>query len=124
LKGERRNQGVYLRLYRWETSQQVQSVDEGDRGVRRSTLLYTYIGNIKWKVENEKKVIVPVLEEVDMATIYATQKRLWEKLVDRYVKRDIKLSENCEKQYSLISGHSTCGQTWSRWVTTQYQATL
>jgi hypothetical protein len=50
-------------------------------------------------------VIPPDLDEE--AAKSATQKRILEKRVDEYVKRDTKLQENCENLYSLVFGQCT-----------------
>jgi hypothetical protein len=51
--------------------------------------------------------VAPKPENIDIATINTTDKRIWEKRVDEYVKRDVRLTENCEKLYSLIIGQCT-----------------
>jgi hypothetical protein len=67
---------------------------------------YTYGGDIRWSIENEKKYTVVVPEDID-ATSSSTDKRIWEKRIDKYVKRDLELNENCDKLYSLIFGQCT-----------------
>jgi hypothetical protein len=46
--------------------------------------------------------VPPKPKNIDIATTNATSKRIWEKRVDEYVKRDVRLTENCKKLYSLI----------------------
>jgi hypothetical protein len=41
------------------------------------------------------------------ATATATEKQIWEKEIDEYVRRKAKLTANCEKLYSLILGQCT-----------------
>jgi hypothetical protein len=55
-------------------------------------------------IENEQTFTVPNPAALDPYVIYATERRIWENQVDEYVKRDIKLNENCEKLYSPIFG--------------------
>jgi hypothetical protein len=66
-------------------------------------ITYTYGGDIRWSIENEKRHKVVGPPDLD-ATAAATYKRIWEKRVDEYVRRDLKLSDNCKKLYSLIFG--------------------
>jgi hypothetical protein len=51
--------------------------------------------------------IVPKPDDIDDKTVTVTDKRIWEKCVDEYVKRDARLVEHCEKLYSLILGQCT-----------------
>jgi hypothetical protein len=64
---------------------------------------YTYGGDIRWTIQNEKK-FTPPLDLNEKSAKSETQKRIWEKRVDKYVKRDITLQEKYEKLYSLIFG--------------------
>jgi hypothetical protein len=63
---------------------------------------YTYGGGVKWTIENEQKFTVPVPPDVETDKLNVTVKRIWEKRVDKYVKRNVKLDVNCEKLYFLI----------------------
>jgi hypothetical protein len=65
---------------------------------------FTYGADLKWTIEHEKMFIAPKPGDIDLATINATDKHIWEKRVDEYVKRNMRLSENCKKLYSLILG--------------------
>jgi hypothetical protein len=57
-------------------------------------------------MENEKKFEVPGPTALaDKATF--TQKRIWKKRVDEYLKRDLKINENFDKLYTLIYGQCT-----------------
>jgi hypothetical protein len=64
---------------------------------------YTYGGDIRWTVENEKMFPVPCPKDV-AADAGATINRIWERRVDEYVKRENKLAANCETVSSLILG--------------------
>jgi hypothetical protein len=64
---------------------------------------YTYGGDIRWTVENEKMFPVPCPKDV-AADAGATDKRIWERRVDEYVKRKNKIAANCETVFSLILG--------------------
>jgi NTP pyrophosphatase (non-canonical NTP hydrolase) len=56
---------------------------------------YTCEGDIRWTVENKIKFVVPESAELpEKAT--ATDKRIWERRADEYVKRENKLAENCQ----------------------------
>jgi hypothetical protein len=68
---------------------------------------FTYGADPKWTIEHEKLLVAPKPGNIDLVTIIATDKRIWEKRVDEYVKRDIRLTENCENLYSLILGQCT-----------------
>jgi hypothetical protein len=52
------------------------------------------------------KFTVPKPGDIGIRTAGATEKHIWEKRVDEYVKRDIRLEESCEK-LSLIIGQCT-----------------
>jgi hypothetical protein len=64
---------------------------------------YTYGGDIRWTVENKKMFNVPCPKDV-AADDGATDKRIWERRVDEYVKRKHKLAANWENVFSLILG--------------------
>jgi hypothetical protein len=64
---------------------------------------YTYGGDIRWTVENEKMFPFPCPKDV-AADAGATDKRIWERRVDEYVKCENKLAANCETVFSLILG--------------------
>jgi hypothetical protein len=64
---------------------------------------YTYGGDIRWTVENEKMFPVPCPKDV-AADDGATIKRIWERRVDEYAKRENKLAANCDTVFSLILG--------------------
>jgi hypothetical protein len=44
---------------------------------------------------------------VDIDKLEATNKLIWENRIDGYVKRAMKLNDNCQKLYSLIWGQYT-----------------
>jgi hypothetical protein len=67
---------------------------------------YDYGGYIRWSIKNEKKY-VPIKPANVGVTAKATDKRIWEKEIDAYVRRKSKLTANCEKLYSLILGQCT-----------------
>jgi hypothetical protein len=54
-------------------------------------------------VENENMFPVPFPEDVAVDA-GATIKRIWERRVEEYVKRENKLAANCETVFSLILG--------------------
>jgi hypothetical protein len=57
-------------------------------------------------VEKESKFVVPLPAEIpEKAT--ATQKRIWERRVDDFVKRENKLAENYQTLDSLVWGQCT-----------------
>jgi hypothetical protein len=60
-------------------------------------LTFTYGGDLNWTIEHTKKFVVPEPDDIDAKTISATDKNIWEKRVDEYVKRDVILEENCER---------------------------
>jgi hypothetical protein len=68
---------------------------------------FTYGSDLKWTIEHEDKLTVPKPRDIDIKTVSATEKCIWEKCFDEYVKRDVRLEENCEKLYSLIIGQCT-----------------
>jgi hypothetical protein len=67
---------------------------------------YEYGGDIRWSIKNEKKYVPTKPDDVG-TTARATDKRIWEKNIDAYVRRKAKLTANCEKLYSLILGQCT-----------------
>jgi hypothetical protein len=67
---------------------------------------YDYGGDKRWSIKNEKKY-VPIKPNDVGTTATATNKRIWEKEIDEYVRRKAKLTVNCEKLYSLILGQCT-----------------
>jgi hypothetical protein len=64
---------------------------------------YDYGGDIRWSIKNEKKYEPTKPNDVG-ATATATDKRIWEKEIDEYVRRKAKLTAKCAKLYSLILG--------------------
>jgi hypothetical protein len=68
---------------------------------------YTYGGEMRWTIGNEQKCVITIPSDLDAATTTSTQQRIWETHINEYVKRDIKMNENCEKLYSLILGQCT-----------------
>jgi hypothetical protein len=70
-------------------------------------ITFTYGADLKWMIEHEEKFTVTNPGDIDIRTVSATGKRIWEKRNDEYVKRDVRLEENCEKLYSLIIGQCT-----------------
>jgi hypothetical protein len=65
---------------------------------------YTYRGDMRWAIENEQNLMVEVPKDLPVESTSATDKKIWEKRIDEFVKRDIKLNENCKILYSLILG--------------------
>jgi hypothetical protein len=64
---------------------------------------YDYGGDMRWSIKNKAK-FVP-LKPTDIGTLTdPTDKRVWEKEIDEYVRRKAKLTVNCEKLYLLILG--------------------
>jgi hypothetical protein len=67
---------------------------------------YDYGGDIRWSIKIEKKY-VPIKPADVGTTATATDKRIWGKEIDEYVRRKAKLTANYEKLYSLILGQCT-----------------
>jgi hypothetical protein len=64
---------------------------------------HTYGEYIMWSMENKEKFKNP--EPMDLAyNATAIKRRIWEKRVDEYVKRDVKLNKNIKKLYTLVYG--------------------
>jgi hypothetical protein len=56
---------------------------------------YSNGGDIRYTVENEKMFVVQVpADPVDKVS--ASEKRIWEQIIDEYVKRENRLVANCE----------------------------
>jgi hypothetical protein len=73
---------------------------------------YTYGGDIRWTVKNEKRFTVPKPEDSDETSASsATEQRIWERCTEEYIKRDDILTENCETVYSLVMGQCTESMT-------------
>jgi hypothetical protein len=67
---------------------------------------FTHRGDIQWTVEHEKRFKFP--HPVDLeSSIIATDRCIWERRVDEYVKRNNKLTENRETAFSLVVGQCT-----------------
>jgi hypothetical protein len=64
--------------------------------------IYTYGGDVRWTIDNEPKFTVSVPPDGKIVELNATAKHIWEKRIDEYCKRDLKLAESCEKLYSSI----------------------
>jgi hypothetical protein len=62
---------------------------------------YDYGGDTRWSIKNEKKY-VPIKPANVETTTTATDKRIWEKEIDEYVRRKAKLTVNCEKLYNDV----------------------
>jgi TolA-binding protein len=64
---------------------------------------YPYGSDIRWTIQNLK-----LFKEEDPNELAAAssvlKKRMWEKRVDEYIKRENKLKENCQMAYSLVIG--------------------
>jgi hypothetical protein len=60
---------------------------------------YTHGSDIRWTIDNT--------EVVHCVDAKATAKRIWERRIDEFFKRDNKLAENCKTVYSLIMGQCT-----------------
>jgi hypothetical protein len=67
---------------------------------------YQYGGNIRWTIENLERFKEEEPKELD-TTATGVQKRMWERRVDEYIKRENKLRENCRTAYSLVTGQRT-----------------
>jgi hypothetical protein len=67
---------------------------------------YQYDGDIRWTIDNLER-----FKEEEPKELYTTatgiQKRMWERRVDEYIKRENKLRENCRTAYSLVTGQCT-----------------
>jgi hypothetical protein len=68
---------------------------------------FTYSADLKWTIDHEEKFTVTKPGDIDIKTINSTDKHIWEKRFDEYIKRYVRLVENCEKLYSLILGQYT-----------------
>jgi hypothetical protein len=67
---------------------------------------YDYGGDMRWSIKNETK-FVPTKPTGIGASTDPTEKRIWEKEIDKYVRCNAKLTVNCKKLYSLIFGQYT-----------------
>jgi hypothetical protein len=61
---------------------------------------------VRWSIKNEK-IYVPTKPAGIGASTDPTDKRIWEKDIEDYVRRTAKLTINCEKLYSLVLGQRT-----------------
>jgi hypothetical protein len=67
---------------------------------------YPYGGNIRWIIQNLE--LFKEEEPSEMAASSSVlKKRMWEKRVDKFIKRENKLKENCQMAYSLVIGQCT-----------------
>jgi hypothetical protein len=64
---------------------------------------YQYGGDIRWTIKNLEKFKEEEPKELD-TTATGVQKRMWERRVDEYIKRENKIKENCRTAYSLVTG--------------------
>jgi hypothetical protein len=67
---------------------------------------YCFGGDIRWTIQNlslykedEPKECVDTTSDV--------KKRVWERRVDEFIKREDKLKDNCQAAYSLVMGQCT-----------------
>jgi hypothetical protein len=67
---------------------------------------YQYGGDIRWTIENLENFKGEEPKELDI-TATGVQKRMWERRVDEYIKRENKLKENLPTAYSLVTGQCT-----------------
>jgi hypothetical protein len=67
---------------------------------------YDYGGDIMWSIKNGETSVPTKHADVDEKTT-ATDKRIWEKDIDEYVRRKVNLTVNRKKIYSLILGQCT-----------------
>jgi hypothetical protein len=67
---------------------------------------YDYGGDVRWSIKNEETYL-PTKPAGIGASTDPTDKRIWEKEIDEYVRRKAKLTSNCEKLYSLVLGKCT-----------------
>jgi hypothetical protein len=64
---------------------------------------YVYCGDARWTIENEKRLTVTMPEDIPAYTS-ATKKRVWERRIEEYVKRNDRLTANLETTFSLVMG--------------------
>ena len=68
---------------------------------------YAYGGDIRTTIENEQIYIVPRPKDIKGKGASDMDRRILDKQVDEYVKRDAKLKENCSGVFSLLLGQCT-----------------
>jgi hypothetical protein len=64
---------------------------------------YAYGGYMRWTIQNPKHYVEEGPEELG-ETKSIVKKRMFEKRVDEFIKRETKLKENCQAAYSLVLG--------------------
>jgi hypothetical protein len=67
---------------------------------------YSNGGDIRYTVENEKVFVVQVPDD-PIYKASASEKRIWERRIDEYFKRQNRLIANCETVYALMMGQCT-----------------
>jgi hypothetical protein len=67
---------------------------------------YDYVGDVRWSIKNKEKYVPAKPAGIGTSTD-PTDKRIWDKDIDEYVRRKAKLTSNCEKLYSLVLGQCT-----------------
>jgi hypothetical protein len=67
---------------------------------------YVYGGDVRWTIKNEKRFTVPMPDYIS-ANASTTNKRVWERCIDEFVKRDNRLTANLETAFSLVMGDCT-----------------
>jgi hypothetical protein len=67
---------------------------------------YPYVGDIRWTIQNLKLFKEEEPNELAAASS-VLKKRMWEKRVDEYIKRENKLMDNFQMEYSLVIGQCT-----------------
>jgi hypothetical protein len=67
---------------------------------------YRFGGDIRWTIQNISLYTEEEPKECADATA-AVKKRMWERRVDEFIKREDKLKENCQSAYSLVIGQCT-----------------
>jgi hypothetical protein len=67
---------------------------------------YPYGGDIRWTIQN-----LELFKEEEPSELAASssvlKKRMWKKRVDKFIKRENKLKDNCQMAYSLVIGQCT-----------------
>jgi hypothetical protein len=72
---------------------------------------YANGGDIKSTIENKKPYVIaipkdPVVADGKMEPS-ASAKRIWERQLDKYIRRDNRLTSNCQSAHSLMLGQCT-----------------
>jgi hypothetical protein len=67
---------------------------------------YAYGGDIRWTIMNLKHFEEEEPKDLETTTT-TVKKRMFEKRVDEFIKRETKIKENCQSAYSLVLGQRT-----------------